>query len=230
MSPSTTPQTCGIILDGRLPGLLAAWAETVCRTPSGTHPIAWLSPLPMRAPVACRRAAGQQTELCGMGDLVELPPVSGSAASGEIGGLEETDMLLAACHRAMDAEVARVIWPVHLGATSVAEVDLDAIADVCDRSMLVAQLANLESGRTGVTVRIETPYADFTDSQLMELAIDMGAPLGAAWWCEREGQRACAECPRCRRWQAALTKVQPGATLAGLVAKNQGSRTAVSPV
>ena len=122
-------------------------------------------------------------------------------------------MLLSAAIEAASLGLSRVIWPIHAGAAR--EVDTDALADVCDRALLIGQLVGLDTARAaGVTsIHIETPYADLTDAQLMDLALDMDAPLHACWWCLNDGPAACTQCAGCMRWREALAAVDPAARL-----------------
>jgi hypothetical protein len=117
-------------------------------------------------------------------------------------------VLLDACAESMRLDAVRLVWPVHSGAATETDLRTDAIADICDRSLLVAQLATLDAPRTGPGsrgVQIETPYADLTDIQLAEILVDMGAPLSACTTCESAGAGSeCGSCGSCRRWSAAL--------------------------
>lgn len=127
-----------------------------------------------------------------------------------------TDMLISAAAAAAEAGLGRVIWPIHAGPNP--ELDLDALADICDRALLVSQLATIDlpravSGNSLRAIKIETPYADFTDAELLELALDLDAPLGACWWCRSESstesQSPCGACAECVRWRQALAAIDP---------------------
>ena len=51
---------------------------------------------------------------------------------------------------------------------------LDRIAQIADRAVLVARLVAIDADAHGVpSIRIETPYADFTDRQIADLIADM---------------------------------------------------------
>ncbi len=128
-------------------------------------------------------------------------------------------MLLSAAIEAVSFGLSRVIWPIHAGAAK--DVNTDALADVCDRALLAGQLVGLDVARAGAadgaalvrSVRIETPYADLTDAELMDLALDMDVPLNACWWCLNEDARPCAHCSGCMRWREALAAVDPAGRL-----------------
>jgi len=208
-----------IITDGGLGGLLAAWAEGVCAPADGAGPgpvlwFAWAGVMGLGEAAAGARlaAARRQAELCHASDLV----VSEAGADGVAGvdgeavgeGLVTTHLLLAAAAEAARRGFRRVVWPVHLGGAADREaIDLHAVADACDRALLVGQLMAIDL-RGGREVRIETPYVDFTDVQMAELALDLDVPrpvgVGASW-CEtgEAAPRGCA-CAACRRWEAAF--------------------------
>jgi 7-cyano-7-deazaguanine synthase in queuosine biosynthesis len=142
-------------------------------------------------------------------------------------------MLLSAALEAASLGLSRIIWPIHAGAAP--EVDVAALADVCDRALLAGQLVGLDLARlaAGATptrgVRIETPYADLTDAELMDLALDMDVPLHACWWCMNEDAKMCGQCSGCMRWREALRAVDPAAHLdIQVLADNSGPRAAAT--
>lgn len=198
-------------------GLAAAWAASACQG-AGTHPVLILC-VPPGHP-ARERAAEKLVSLCGVQRAVQLrlPETCGSLRINEPATdpdirLALSHLLLDACRQAMKLDVQRIIWPLHSGAATEADLRTEPIADACDRALLVSQLASLDAPRTGPGskgVRIETPYADFTDVQLAELVLDLGAPVSGCWWCDTEGASACGECASCRRWEAARTPVRVG--------------------
>lgn len=213
-----------VITDGGLGGLLAAWAEGVCAPVAaggggGVGPVVWFAwagvmGLGEAAAGARLAAARRQAELCHASELVVsetgagMDVVEGAGGAVDGGGVVCTHLLLAAAAEAARRGIPRVIWPVHLGgAADRGAVDLHAVADACDRALLVGQLMQIDL-RGGREVRIETPYVDFTDLQMAELALDLDVPrpvgMGAAW-CELGGEGGCGGgCVRCRRWEAAF--------------------------
>ncbi|MBC7772111.1 MAG: 7-cyano-7-deazaguanine synthase [Pyrinomonadaceae bacterium] len=236
-------QSCLVVADGRLPGLCAAWAAGVCGgSPAGTSWVAYPKP---SGNGARGRAAVVQTyaHTCNLQGGIELPGVSdvgaGRASLGAESvdqdqsgrqGYEQSVVLLAACRAAIQQGLSRVVWPINLGGDAAQDTGapsgkaLHHIADACDRAMLAGQLANIDAGRSSQGVVIELPYVDFSDAQVMELAIDMGVPLSACWWCDGDGAAACGTCGQCVRWQRALTAVSPGATLVQVVTGRKHER------
>jgi len=139
------------------------------------RPLVFMGELPPATGTARRRAVERQ---CAALDLelidpapVDVPP--SDAPAGE----RVTRLLLCAGFAAARRDVARVVWPVHFFDGN--DVDLDGVSGAIDRAILVTRLLGLDS-RPGV--RVEAPYADFTDRQLAELAVDLDAPLRTCWW------------------------------------------------
>ncbi|MFO0830926.1 MAG: hypothetical protein U0637_03675 [Phycisphaerales bacterium] len=120
--------------------------------------------------------------------LTECPadrrPASATASSGTEGEREAVSML-SACHLAASLGCARVIWPVSAAVSD--SLDLDRLAAIADRALVVSRLASLDTGPLGVT--IEAPYAELTDRQVADLALDVGAALETCWWWNAAGGR-----------------------------------------
>jgi len=213
--------------------------------PPGTSWAAYAAPSGAGAPGRAQALKGL-AQTCTLEGSIELPGVTDADAgaraesrvtdaAGEVEarlacGYEQSVLLLASCREAIRLGISRVVWPIHLGgdmnrgAEAPTSEALHQIADACDRAMLASQLANIDAGRASQGVVIELPYVDFSDAQVMELAIDMGVPLSACWWCKGEGSVACGTCGECVRWQRALTAVSPGATLVQVVASRRQQR------
>ena len=69
-----------------------------------------------------------------------------------------------------------VVWPVRCGP------DADAVAARLEEAQHIAQACALA---TGTDPRpIDTPLIDLDEVQVLEMAYDLGAPLGASWPCE----------------------------------------------
>ena len=118
-------------------------------------------------------------------------------------------MLLTATMRAADHDIARVVWPIHAGVGGrPSEMDLDLAARHVDTALLVTRLVALDSDRHGcASIRVETPYADFSDRQLAELALDLGAPFKMApWWDDATSEEY-------RRWRGVFEAI--GSVTAG---------------
>jgi 7-cyano-7-deazaguanine synthase in queuosine biosynthesis len=223
-----------IINDGRPGGLIACWAEGVVRPraartggvePPG--PVAWFGGDERPALERRREAVRRQAEVCRLSAVSERVAVRFETAQAAPGtpplgetmtaGARTTAMLMSAAVEAVALRCERVLWPVHAGgARAPGEIDVNTLADITDRAMFVANLIGLDAAGPGHGPRpltIETPYADLTDAQLMDLALDMDAPLGACWSCLNDAERACGTCSQCMRWREALKAVDPAGTL-----------------
>ncbi len=123
-------------------------------------------------------AVGQQTRHYG---LTECPtdkrPLSATASGGTEGEREAVG-LLSACHLAAALGCRRIVWPTSAAAGD--SIDLDRLSAVTDRARVVSRLATLDVGPLGVS--IETPYAELTDKQVADLALDIGVALETCWW------------------------------------------------
>jgi hypothetical protein len=230
-----------IINTGTLPGLVASWAEGVVRAgtvaakpaPTDTRCMVWFPHDDRPARARRRDAVIRQVDLCSLAGMSERNTLrfdcptqnaatpNAAALPEHIGsGAKTTAMLLSAAIEAASFGFSRVIWPVHAGAAK--DINTDNLADICDRALLAGQLIGLDLARAGNSaantplvrgVRIETPYADLTDAELMDLALDMDVPLHACWWCLNEDERPCAHCSGCMRWREALVAVDPAGRL-----------------
>jgi 7-cyano-7-deazaguanine synthase in queuosine biosynthesis len=86
--------------------------------------------------------------------------------------------------------------------------------------------------RSGLSIVVHTPLVELSDTQLMELAADMDAPVGLSWWCERQRATAaaadvCGSCGACARWSAAMRSAGIVAPVAGLPASVLEDKPAV---
>lgn len=211
-------EKCAVLIDGGPGGLAAAWAASACQSGGAGQPVLMICIPPGPRRQTRQKAAEKLVEVCGVKKAVQLqlPESCGSLLINEPVPDADTrrvitHLLLDACTQAMKADIQHLVWPIHSAAPSEAELRTESIADACDRSLLAGQLASLDAPRTGPGsrgVRIETPYADFTDLQLAELIMDLSAPLAACAWCEQEGDRSCGgKCDQCRRWVQAFKRV-----------------------
>ncbi len=201
-----------VITDGGLGGLLACWAEGVCARSLSDSPGAGTTPAPVGyfaslAPPSpgALAAAARQAELCHLSDMIVRDAPAAPQAPDP---LAWTRILLDAAAEASRRRITRIVWPVHAGGPGP-DADLDAVAAACDRAMLISHLAELDLPSAP---RIDAPYADFTDRQIAEIALDMDAPLIAAWWCQAHGERACGSCGACLRWSSAFDAARRGTT------------------
>lgn len=220
-TPSEQHERCLVICNGSIPATIALWREAVCRpsaTTGAAKPIVWTpSALTGAASAAVKRVAA----ICGIDTIVTG---TASAPPNEQGAAWNA-MLLAAGAEAMRHNVSRIVWPVHVEGHDEAAHDerrQEAITKAFDRALLAARLLSVDAvpPSTGI---IETPFVDLNDVQLLDLAADLDAPVGAAWWCERgvgghtgAMTTPCGVCPSCKRWTAAMKKAGVVPTIAQL--------------
>jgi hypothetical protein len=257
---STTTDSTLVIVDGGLSSLLACWTEGVCR-PATAGAISPASPAGERSAEAASRlvaaalstgtvawcvpgisepahaAASRFVETCQLSGLIT--PKVAVRAHGELprklqAGLSASELLIAACIEALRRDIHRVIWPIQLGGANVPTNkintdELDQVADAFDRALLTSRLMAIDAGPRGLV--IETPYIDFRDAQLMDLAADMDAPINLAWWCDQPvatpgalgTSGGCGACPSCLRWSQAMLEAGLHSTEAqGLTADRTG--------
>lgn len=234
-----------IIADGGIASLLASWTEGICTPAAGGGgrsgggvegvggvggiggPILWFpgaQVIPPALVASSLETVRRQAELCHAAELIIHADAASIIADDpptlRAAGLRQTGMLIAAAVEAARRGLSRVIWPIHLGGPdNPAAIDLPTVADACDRALLVSQLIQIDL-TGGRELRIETPYADFTDRQIAELALDLDAPLdvAAVRWCDLPPAdpsvpapgAACGRCVTCRRWAAAFAGLPRG--------------------
>lgn len=201
LTPIGASPACLIIADGSIATLVAVWRESVCR-PGGatdaTKPALWA---PAGLPAAAVAANTRFVQLAGLG-----PTIAGPLA-GAVSGLSASLMLMAAGDEAARRGIGRVVWPVQFGTTDEA-VRLTQVGGAFDRALLAARLLSIDTRQaTGQSTLIHTPFAELNDYQLLDLAADMDAPVGTAWWCEAQTnpqQPPCGKCAACLRWLGAM--------------------------
>lgn len=111
--------------------------------------------------------------------------------------------LLTATLGAADHGIAHVVWPIHAGVDGrPSEMDLELAARHVDTALLVTRLVALDSERHRcASIRVDTPYADFSDRQLAELALDLGTPFRMApWWNDSSSEEY-------RRWRGVFEAI-----------------------
>lgn len=235
MTPFSEPAL--ILTDGGLAGLLACFIEGVCRSAGRVAPTPPTSrsaqapptsaPLskttlclalpPHLEPQRAQRlaAARHAAEITHLAEVIEISPVPFEHDTKlREQGLGESALLMAAGSEALRRGLARVVWPVQVGGpggdghqgSGGAGQHLDSIADAFDRAMVCARLLSIDAGPDGLA--IQTPFVDFTDAQLADLAADLDLPIEAAYFDPSEDEQ--------RRWSAALG-------LAGLAMPAPGS-------
>ncbi len=160
-----------IIDDGGLTALLATLLA-----PDPGKLVLWTPPLEGPAVEETLAIARRRSDALGC-DSVH----SGGRADPAGSGFGVARMLLGACDAAQKARCGVVVWPVNRGDR------VDEMAGFADRARLVGFLADLESGGGGP--RLETPFLDMTDVQVLMLAEDADAPMGEGWLTPAETAR-----------------------------------------
>jgi hypothetical protein len=158
--------------------------------------------LPFPFAAASRVAAiSRQAELFSFQVLPALSPIGdGTMPEHE----REAHELLAATHLAARNGCDRVFWPASAGVGE--NLDLDRIAQIADRAVLISRLVAIDAASHGVpSIHVQTPYADFTDRQIADLIADMEAPIEACWWWGKDGDAQAQQ--EFRRWEVAMAAV-----------------------
>lgn len=203
-----------VMSDGGLASLIGAWcaAEAASLADHGERAALWPAIWDRVEDDEAKRrrhAARAQAEAARL-DIAAKPlnPPS-EAALGE----RRSILLIAASGVARRFGCDRVLWPVQAAGTDDSDPSEDsarlaAIGDCVDRALLVTRLGELdEAGPSGADSPIvEAPYADLTDRQLAELALDLGVPVETCWWWDAPGESADAER---RRWSAWFPASEP---------------------
>lgn len=224
---------CLIIADGSIATLVAVWREAICRpAASGLAPAEVASPKPalwMPAGLSQSAAAanGRIAQAAGLTVVVAGPLPAATS------GLAASLMLLAAGDEASRRGIGRVVWPVQFG--DFDEQDrLARVGGAFDRALLAARLLSVDTRQaTGQSVLVHTPFAELTDAQMLDLAADMDAPVGSAWWCENQSgnqSQPCGKCAACLRWLSAMKQagiVAPVAQLPGALLEDKPAARAV---
>jgi hypothetical protein len=136
--------------------------------------------------------------------LTECPPdkrPASATASSASEGEREAVAMLSACHLASTLGCTRVVWPV--SAATSDSIDLDRLSAIADRALVVSRLASLDTPPLGVT--IDAPYAELTDRQIADLALDIGAALETCWWWNATGRGNKFGSAERTRWTQSLT-------------------------
>jgi 7-cyano-7-deazaguanine synthase in queuosine biosynthesis len=142
------------------------------------------------------KAVSMHAEIIGRERLVLSEPTSNTMPSiVEPPQLRDAQMLLRAASHAMHMGCSRILWPVHVGP------DHARIAAVLEQAATITELAD-----PGASLLVDAPIVELTDSQLVELADDAGAPMRAFWPCDNDELVPCQFCDGCSRWQHAFNE------------------------
>jgi hypothetical protein len=146
-------------------------------------------------------AIARQCDLFALPILSPTQPADPAAPSPEA----ESHHLLSATHLAARQGFDTVLWPASAAAGE--SLDLDRIAQIADRAILISRLVCIDATSHGVpSIRVQTPYADFTDRQIADLIADMELPIETCWWHGAESIDALAQ-REARRWEAAMAAI-----------------------
>jgi len=108
------------------------------------------------------------------------PPDEESVSIKDL-GLLQTRLLTEAAYIALHSGLRKVVWPIRISENHPDRIG--AIGKAIDRAMLVARIVTLDaSEHTAPEVKIDTPFVDFTQEQICELARDMALPVDSCWW------------------------------------------------
>ena len=88
-----------------------------------------------------------------------------------------------------------LVWPVRTGP------DPEQVRLELELAQHLARAVGIALGRPATP--IDTPLIDLEAAQVLEMAVDLGAPLEAAWPCEQGGVTPCGTCGDCRLWMEA---------------------------
>lgn len=194
-----------LIIDwGDLAGLTAIAIDSRPENAVLWHPVVEDEAGPRR-----RQAALEHASVFDVEEFIEAPlagvlaPRHAAVEPGDVvARMEDAVLLTLAARTALGAGCGSVLWPAQV------QREFDAAALACEQATLVRRLADAVD--PAEPLRIETPFIELSDMQLIDLAARAGAPLRAAWWCRRAEDEPCGGCPTCLRWfsaaeQAALT-------------------------
>lgn len=151
-----------------------------------------------------RQFVRKQAQALGITRVTELsmPHLFGhgygrSPDGGPLGMFTRPQMLLAAVAEARHQQAQAVVWPVSVNG------DAQAGALATEQAVLCEHLTENEVEQTP---RIETPLAEMTDQQVIELGGQLGVDWKLAWTCHRAGEQPCLACAGCRRRSQAFDK------------------------
>ena len=116
---------------------------------------------------------------------------------GPLGQLTRPQLLLASIAEARYQQAEAVVWPVSVNGIAALG------AQATEQAILCEHLAQSEAESSP---RIETPLAEMTDQQIIELGGQLGCDFSLAWSCTRPGERPCQACGACRQRSQAFEK------------------------
>lgn len=188
-----------IIGDGGLASLIACAAarEAALLSGGGKPGVLWSGPA--RAEESPQRSEASERHAGAYGLELVVHPAANSLygpTALPYAALWDDRLLLDVAAAAIEHGCDRVIWPIHYGGPGPSDNsgqtdgpghDLDAISAAVDRALLITRLVGIDAGQHHrPAFRVETPYVDFTDRQIADLALDLDVPVETCWWWRRE--------------------------------------------
>jgi len=197
MAESMDRPTTLIVASGDVAGLLAmanlerrqGLAASVVGDAGFVMPALWPSNENARRMASLR----QQAEGYGL-HLIE-PSISGDSLQPINEHDATTVRLVDACAMAKSKGASTVVWAVSTGRDGSHQAGADR-AGVCTlQAMMIERVCSLDvladhgsadpstrGASAAAVVRVEAPYADFSDRQLAELVIELDLPVWTCWW------------------------------------------------
>jgi 7-cyano-7-deazaguanine synthase len=108
--------------------------------------------------------------------------------------LQQMQILAAAADLAGQLKLPTLLWPAQVGG------DFESLASISEIVGLVGQGLSLQKQ----VLRIDTPLAELTDQQLLEVGYQMNPPWKLSWSCETAGPQPCGSCAACMRRRIAF--------------------------
>jgi hypothetical protein len=191
-----------LLIDGSVAGLVALAIEAERGVRDAQPAVVWAADLQSHLGEddvpAARSAIHAQAATYGL-ECVQAPMLVAPGRASE-----QSEALLRAAHEAASLGCRRIVWAVQYPYEG-SEPNLDLIASTVDRAMLVSRLASLDVWDQAEVmvpeVRVETPFVDFSDEQLADLAVDLSVTIASAWWHTGTSPQAIASR---ERWQPVL--------------------------
>ncbi len=111
--------------------------------------------------------------------------------------LQRTQVLVTGLAQAAEYAAERLIWPAQC------DGDVRHAAHATELAVLASHLAESELAFTGRNVAtVDTPLAELTDRQMIELGVQLDVPWALAWTCTvavDDSAGPCRACDACRR-------------------------------
>jgi hypothetical protein len=202
------PEQVLVIADGDLPSVVACAAAREALITSGKSERA-MRPVVCLAQTADPPPPGAEQAVRALVNVLALEQVEadlGATGEDRFEGERETRLLIDAAYEAARLGRGTVVWAVQYPGAGAGgsgdRADLSRVAAASDRALLVSRLVGLDGSAHGVpAIQVHTPYVDFTDRQIAELAVDLGAPVQLCWWWK--GDSPAAQASRAR-WETVL--------------------------